>query len=140
LTCDISQGSLTLQALEAGDHMELVLLYTGASARVVSCEYMVQQYCTKPLSGFIMGFIVAVFLSKKQQILTGTFIGQECWKFVVKIAARNGMQSYSKNNTQNTSRNFVSLRHKQKLGYSNQNEKTMRIHTFGTISSFKGKN
>ena len=70
LTCDISQGSLTVLALEAGDHMELVLLYTGASERVVSCEYVVQQYCTKSLSGFSTGFIVAFCLSKEQH--TGT--------------------------------------------------------------------
>ena len=120
--------------------MELVLLYTGASARVVSCEYVVQQYYTKPLMGFSTGFIVAVCFSEKQQILTGTFIGQECWKFAGKIVARNGMQSTSKNHTQKVSRKILSLRHQQKLGYSNEHGKTMRIYTFGILSFLKGKN
>jgi phosphopentomutase len=93
----------------------------------------VQPHCTKSLSGFSTGFIVSVCLSKRKKLLTGMFIG-------VKIVARNGMQSSSENHTQNASRKSFSLKQQQKLGYSNQNEKTMRIYTFVTLSSLKGKN
>ena len=119
--------------------MELALLYAGASARVVPCEYVVQQYCTKPLSGFSTGFVVAVRLSKKSQILTGTLIGQECWKFAVTIVARNVMQSSSKSHTQNASRKILSLKHQQKLGYSNEDEKTIESTLLVYLLSSKGK-
>jgi hypothetical protein len=77
---------------------------------------------------------------KKKQILTGTFIGQVRWKFAGKIVARNLMQPTDKKHKQNASRKSLTLRHQQKLGYSNENEKTVRFYTFGALSSLKGKN
>jgi hypothetical protein len=90
--------------------------------------------------GIQHGVYYCSYSCQKKKTLTGTFIGQECWKFAGKIVARNGMQSTSKNHTQNASRKILSLRHQQKLGYSNENEKTTRIYTFGTLSSLKRKN
>jgi len=94
----------------------------------------------KPLSGFSTCFIVAVRLSKKSQIIIGTLIGKEYWKFAVKIVARNGMQSSSNSHTQNAGRKILRLQHQQKLGYSNQNENITRIYSFGTLTTLKGKN
>ena len=92
--------------------MELVLLYTGAPARVISCEYMVQQYCKKLLSGFSTGVIAAVGLSTKTDIHRNLQ-----WTRMMEIfrqnSARNGMQSSSKNHKQKASRKSLSLRHQK---------------------------
>jgi hypothetical protein len=100
--------------------MELILLYTGASARVVSCEYVVQQYCTKPLSGFSTGFIVEVCLSKNNRYLQE----RSSDKNVGNLQAK---QRLVRTTHKAPVEKILSLRHQQKLGYSNQNEKTMRI-------------
>ena len=54
--------------------MELVLLYADASAHVVSCEYVVQQYRTKPLSGFSTGFYCCSSIVKKKKKKNHTYL------------------------------------------------------------------
>jgi hypothetical protein len=61
---------------------------------------IVQNHCWDPARVLLLQFAC----QKNSQIVTGKLIGQECWKFAVKIVARNGMQSSSKNHTQNDSR------------------------------------